>query len=426
MRTQASTLRSPGAPSSRRLAPLILLLGSITAIGPMSIDLYLPAFPELRTSLHTSASMIQVSLTTFLIGLAVGQMVVGPLSDAIGRRRPLLVGMTGYALASVFCALAPNVESLLAGRALQGFFGSVGAVLAQALVRDLFDGPLVARILSRLLLVMGVAPVLAPTLGGQLLTVTGWRGLFWVLTLFGVVMAVVVAVFVRETLPAEHRNRGGVRESIQGYRRVLSDRLYLAYGGISVLGFFLIFGYVSGSPFAYQTVHGVSPQLFGVLFGANAVGMVVASQVNARLVLKMSSFTILSRAVPVTVVAVLTLIVTTTTGAFGLLGLAVPLFVMMTSIGLILPNSGALALNRHPRSAGTAAAMVGMSQFVVGSLAGPAIGAFGAGTATPMVVVIAVGAAGMATIVLLAARRAKGDRREGDLEVSEPEPATAG
>ncbi|MGW5358804.1 Bcr/CflA family multidrug efflux MFS transporter [Actinopolymorpha pittospori] len=394
---------SVGAAGVSRLPLLILLLGSITAIGPMSIDLYLPAFPELTRSLHTSESMVQLTLTACLVGLAIGQALIGPLSDAIGRRKPLLVGMAGYAVASVVCALAPSVEALALGRFLQGLAGAAGAVLAQALVRDLVDGPMVASILSRLLLVMGVAPVLAPTLGGQLLGLTGWRGLFWVLTAFGVIMTVVVALFVRETLPHERRRSGGVAGTLRTYRQLLGDRRYVGYAAISALGFLTIFGYVSGSPFAYQEVHGVSPQVFGLLFGLNSIGMVAASQWNARLVLRSPSFQILRRALPFTVAAGLVLLLTTATGWFGLVGLAAPLFVLMSSLGLVLPNAGALALNRHPESAGTAAAMVGMTQFVVGAVAGPVIGALGAATAVPMAGVIAGGALGMAVIVLILA-----------------------
>ena len=412
---------SVGTAGVSRLPLFVLLLGSITAIGPLSIDLYLPAFPELTRSLHTTEAMVQLTLTACLVGLATGQAVFGPLSDSVGRRRPLLVGMVGYAFASVLCALAPNIEMLTAGRFLQGFAGSAGAVLAQALVRDLVEGPMVASVLSRLILVIGVAPVLAPTLGGQILGLTGWRGLFWVLAGFGVIMTGVVAVFVRETLPQERRQRGGVVSTLRGYRRVVRDRRYVGYAAVSAFGFLAVFGYVSGSPFAFQEVHGVSPQTFGLLFGLNGVGLVAASQLNARLVLRIPSFVILRRALPVTVTGALALAITTSTGAFGIVGLAVPLFVVMTSLGLVLPNSGALALNQHPESAGTAAALVGLTQFVVGAFAGPFIGAVGAGTAVPMAGVIAGGALGMSVIVALLVR---GDRSDARAAVRQPhEPA---
>ncbi|WP_460524749.1 Bcr/CflA family multidrug efflux MFS transporter [Flindersiella endophytica] len=392
---------SPSARPTPKIAPLVLLLGTITAIGPMSIDLYLPAFPTLTRELSTSESMVQLTLTACLVGLAVGQILVGPLSDAIGRRKPLLVGMSLYSVASLVCAFAPTIEALTFGRFLQGLAGSAGAVLSQALLRDLVEGPMVARVMSRLILVIGVAPVLAPTLGGQLLTLTGWRGLFWVLTAFGVVLTMVVTFFVRETLPVERRVRGGLRATVGTYRRILADKVFLAYAAISTLGFVMIFGYVSGSPFAYQEVHGVSPQTFGLLFGLNAVGMVITSQLNAWLVLRISPQTILTRAVPMSALAALSLLFTTSTGLFGLAGLAAPLFVLMSSIGLVLSNSGASALNQHPESAGSAAAFVGMSQFVIGAFAGPLIGIAGTGTAVPMAAVITFGALGMLTIALL-------------------------
>ncbi len=391
-----------------RLSALVLLLGSIIAIGPMSIDLYLPAFPGLITSLETTEPMVQLTLTACLVGLASGQAVIGPLSDAIGRRRPLLAGMALYALASVACALAPNVEVLTAGRFVQGVAAAAGTVISQALVRDLVEGPYVARVLSRLMLVMGVAPILAPTIGGQLLLFTGWRGLFWLLAGFGVVMTAIAAVFVKETLPVERRHSGGVADALRSYRSLLRDRRYVAYAALSMLSFVAIFAYVSGSPFAYQEVYNLSPQTFGLMFGLNAVGLVAASQLNAKLVLTVSPFRILVHAIPVTALAALALLVTTATGWFGLLGLAVPLAVLVTSIGLVLPNAGALALNRHPESAGAAAALVGTIQFVVGAFAGPLIGVMANGTAVPMALVIALGAVSAAVV---AGALVLGDRR---------------
>ncbi|MBM7787069.1 multidrug effflux MFS transporter [Tenggerimyces flavus] len=404
-------MRTPaGASGVPQLSGLVLLLGSIIAIGPMSIDLYLPAFPGLITSLETTEPMVQLTLTACLVGLASGQAVIGPLSDAIGRRRPLLAGMALYALASVACALAPTVEILTAGRFIQGVAAAAGTVISQALVRDLVEGPYVARVLSRLLLVMGLAPILAPTLGGQLLLVTGWRGLFWLLAGFGVLMTVVVAVFVKETLPVERRHQGGVADALRSYRSLLRDRRYVGYAALSMLGFVAIFAYVSGSPFAYQEVHQLSPQLFGLMFGINSVGLVAASQLNARLVLTVSPFRILLHAVPFMALAAVALLITTATGWFGLAGLTVPLFVLISSVGLVLPNAGALALNRHPESAGAAAALVGTIQFVVGAFAGPLIGVMANGTAVPMAVVIAIGAFGA---VAVAGLLVLGDRRRG-------------
>ena len=389
---------------------MVILLGSIIAVGPMSIDLYLPAFPQLTELLQTGARSVQLSLTAFLIGMAVGQIVIGPLSDAVGRRKPLVIGMIAYTLASLLCMISPTIEVLIASRLLQGLSGSVGAVMALALVRDMFDGPQLARMMSRLILVMGAAPVFAPMLGGWLLNLTGWRGLFGVLAGFGLVMTVVVAVFVSETLHTADRQHPGVRQTARSYRQVLADRRYLGYAAIQVSGFVLIFGYVSGSSFAYQEVHQVSEQVYGMLFGLNAVGQVIASQVNAWLVLRRDAASILRRTLPVTVLGAAALVLTTTTGFGGLSGLAVPMFVIMTTVGLILPNAGALALNRHPHNAGTAAAFVGMAQFAIGSLVGPVVSSFGTGSAAPMAIVIAVGVTSM---VLLSVVVGASDRRRG-------------
>lgn len=385
-----------------------MLLGSIIAVGPMSIDLYLPAFPQLTELLDTSARSVQLSLTAFLIGMAAGQVVIGPLSDAIGRRRPLVIGMIAYTLSSLLCMIAPSIEVLVGARLLQGLAGSVGTVMALALVRDMFDGPHLARMMSRLILVMGAAPVFAPMLGGWLLNIAGWRGLFGVLTGFGLVMTVVVAVFVSETVDTSDRRHPGVAQTLRSYRRVLADRRYLGYAAIQVSGFVLIFGYVSGSSFAYQEVHHVSEQVYGMLFGVNAVGQVVASQVNAWLVLRRDAGSILRRTLPVTVIGSAALVLTTTTGLGGLVGLAVPMFVIMCTVGLILPNAGALALNRHPHNAGTAAAFVGMAQFAIGSMVGPVVSSFGTGSAAPMAIVIAFGVTCMVVLTLVvgvAARR---------------------
>lgn len=398
-------------PTPSRLPALILLLGSITAVGPLSIDLYLPAFPELARQLETSESAIQLSLTACLIGLALGQAVNGPLSDRIGRRLPLLVGMSGYTVASVLCAVAPSVTVLTGARFLQGVTGAAGIVVAQALVRDVVSGPQVARLLSRLMLVSGVAPILAPTLGGQLLRFTGWRGIFVVLAVFGAVMVVVIALFLRETLPAERRHAGGAGEVLSSYAAVLRDRRFVAYVLTCGLGFAVIFGYVSGSPFAYQEVHGLSPQQFGLLFGLNSVGFVLSSQLNARLVLRHEPIRLLRRGVPVTAAAAVLLVLTTTTGAFGVVGLAVPLFFVMSSLGLVIPNAAALALNRQPKRAGTAAALVGMSQSVVGAVAGPLVGIGGSDSAVAMGVVIAAGGFGALGLVVLVSRRETRSRR---------------
>lgn len=397
----------PEATAPPRLSRLVLLLGSIIAVGPLSIDLYLPAFPELVDSLGATETRIQLTLTACLVGLALGQFLSGPISDAVGRRRPLLVGMAGYAVASTLCALAPNAEVLTATRFLQGMTGAAGLVIAQALVRDQVSGVAVARVMSLLMLVIGVAPILAPVLGGQLLLLTGWRGLFWVLTAFGVIMTVVVAVFVRETLPVERRQTGGIRNAARSYRGLTRDRRFMAYLVASGLGFAVIFGYVSGSPFVYQEIHGVSPQAFGMLFGLNSLGLVAGSQLNARLVLSYSPLQILRVAVLISSVGSLALLATTSTGAFGLAGLVAPLFVVVSSLGLVLPNAGALAMDLHPESAGTAAALLGTSQSVVGAVAGPLVGAAGAGSAVPMAVVMTAGAVGAALVTTLVGRRAR-------------------
>ncbi|MBB1257873.1 multidrug effflux MFS transporter [Streptomyces alkaliterrae] len=379
---------------------LILILGSLTALPALSMDLYLPALPALGGELGGAASQVQLTLTTCLLGLAVGQIVVGPMSDRFGRRRPLLIGMAGYVLASAACALAPTMAALTAFRLVQGLAGAAGIVIARAVVRDLFDGLAMARFFSTLMLVSGAAPVLAPVFGGQLLRVTDWRGIFLTLAVVGTLLALVAARWLPETLPADRRHGGGVREALRTMRTLLRDRVFTGYLLAGSLTFAALFAYVAASPFVVQEIYGASPQTFGLLFMVNSIGLVATGQLNGRvLVGRVRLDTVIGAGLVVTGTAALALLLMTT-GVFGDVGLAAVaagLFVLMSGMALVLPNASSQGLMRAGHAAGTASALIGTSQFLVGAIASPLVGIAGEHTAVPMaltqlsVIVLAAG-----------------------------------
>src|SRR3954452_11435292 len=263
---------------------LIIVLGAVNAIGPLSIDMYLPAFPAIAASLHASAAQVQLTLTACVAGLALGQLIVGPLSDRLGRRRPLIAAMTIYAVASVLCSVAPSAPALMALRFVQGLAGAGGVVISRAVVRDLHSGAEAVRLFSSLMLVTGLAPILAPLVGGQVLEVTSWRGIFVVLAVLSALIALVVLAGLRETLPPERRSRQGMARTLATMGDLLHDRWFVGHALAGGLAFGALFAYISGSSFVLQGVYGVSPQVYSVLFAANGLGLIAGSQINARLV----------------------------------------------------------------------------------------------------------------------------------------------
>ena len=394
---------APARPSRRERLQLIGVLGALSALGPLSIDLYLPAFPALAADFGSRESSIQLTLTACLTGLALGQAFVGPLSDALGRRRPLLIGLALYLLASAVCALAPSTPALVAGRFLQGLAGAAGVVIARAVVRDLHGGSAAARFFSRLMLVTGLAPILAPVLGAELLRYTSWRGVFWVLTVVGVLLLALVVVGLRETLPPDRRRDGSLGDTARTYARLATDRVFMGYALSGGLAFAALFAYISGSSFVLQDVYGISPQGYALLFGVNSLGLTVMSQVNGRLVDRVPLRSLLRAGMIVTAVGGVLAVVAAATGLGGLTGIATALFLVASGLGFVMPNSTALALADHPEAAGTASALLGALQFVVGAVAAPLVGAFADGTALPMAVVIAVaGAGGLVALGVLA------------------------
>nr|WP_236718270.1 multidrug effflux MFS transporter [Actinoplanes sp. TFC3] len=393
---------------------LVLVLGFLIALGPLTIDMYLPALPTITNELHTTAAAVQLTLTGTLVGLALGQLLVGPLSDAVGRRTPLLFGVGVHIFASVLCVIAPNLAVLGTLRVLQGLGAAAGAVVAMAIVRDLFTGLPAARLLSRLMLVMGAAPILAPTLGGITLNWTSWRGVFVVLTVFGVAILTVTALGLPETLPVERRRNGGVGGTLRDYGRLFTDRAYLGLVLVAGLAMAALFAYVSGSSFVFQDEYGMSEQQFGFVFGAGAIGLITATQGNVLLLRRFSPARILITSLAVGATAGVVLLVFASTGFGGLSGILVPLWVVLAATGLAMPNAPALALSRHGEAAGTAAALLGAIQFGVGALAAPLVGVLG-NDAVGMGLVIAGGMVAANIVLALVVRPWR-------LPVEEPNP----
>ena len=375
-----------GQPSRRQL---ILILGSLSAFGPLSIDMYLPALPAMARDLHAATSAAQLTLTGCLIGLAAGQLLAGPVSDARGRRMPLLAGLAAYAVASALCIVAPDVWILLVLRLLQGLAGAAGIVIARAVVRDLYDGDEMARFYSYMLLVNGVAPIAAPIAGAQLLRVTDWRGVFAVLTLIGLVLLLVSARWLPETWPPERRRPGGLTAVLRDGRLLAADVSFGRFALATGLAFGAMFAYISGSSFVLQSRFGISPQLFSVIFAINGAGIIAAGQLSQRLLGRLSLRTLFAAGLAGSAAGGILVLVTALTGA-GLALLLPALFIVVASIGFVLPNGTALALASHADRAGSAAALIGSAQFAIGAIAAPLAGVAGSDTILPMALVICV------------------------------------
>jgi DHA1 family bicyclomycin/chloramphenicol resistance-like MFS transporter len=372
----ALSLPGPGI-GKPRTARTALTLGAFVALGPLTIDMYLPALPTIATELETTSAAVQLTLTGTLVGLALGQLVLGPLSDTFGRRRPLLAGTALHVVASLLVLVAPNIAVLGALRLLQGVGTAAGAVIAIAVVRDLFDGRAAATMLSRLFLVIGAAPVLAPTIGGEVLRFTSWRGVFVILAVYGLLLLAVGFFLLRETLPPERRSSSGVAGTLRGYRSLFGDRAYVGLVLVAGLTMAGLFSYVSGSSFVYQDEFGLDEQQFGLLFGAGAIWLIAATQLNPVLLRWFSPAQVLIAGTVGGAAAGAVLLVLSATGTGGLFAVAVPLWAVLFACGLALPNAPALALSRHGDAAGTAAALLGAVQFGVGAAVSPLVGLLG-------------------------------------------------
>lgn len=373
------------------------MLGLLSTFGPISLDLYLPSLPELATDLGAPTSSAQLTITACLLGLAAGQLVAGPLSDQFGRRRPLLIGLVAYLVTSLACAFAPTVEVLVVLRLLQGLAGSAGLVIARAVARDLYGGRDLLIVYARLVLVSGLAPVVAPLLGGQLSAVMDWRGIFGVLAGFGLVLVLTGLVGVPESLPAERRTPGGLRANVAGFRELLGDRLFLGAAFASGLAGAAMFAYIAGATFVLQRIYGMSPQGFSYAFGLNALGIMAMSQLGARLARSWTEVRMLGLGLGLTLVGAVGVLVSVLVG-FGLVPLLVALFVMVSPVGLVFPTATTLALADYPHQAGRASSLLGLGQYIAGAVVAPLVGLGGEDTAVPLGVVV-VGASLSAVVV---------------------------
>jgi DHA1 family bicyclomycin/chloramphenicol resistance-like MFS transporter len=356
---------------------MIVTLGVMVALGPLTIDMYLPALPKIADELGVSSSVAQLTLTGTLAGLALGQLIVGPLSDSLGRRRPLMAGIVLHMLASVLCLFAPNIAVLGVARGLQGVGAAAGMVVAIAVVGDLFADSVAATVMSRLMLVLGVAPVIAPSLGAAILLKATWHWVFAALVLLAGALLLVAALALPETLPPSHRRPLRVRSIAATYLELLRDARFVVLVLVGSLGMSGLFAYIAGASFVLQGKYGLDQQMFALVFAAGAIALIGATQFNVVLLRRFTPQTIALWALTAAAAAGLVFVGLAAGHIGGLLGFVLPVWAILAAMGLVLPNAPAVALSRHPDAAGTAAALLGAAQFGLGAAIAPLVGVLG-------------------------------------------------
>lgn len=390
---------------------MALILGTLSAFGPLSLDMYLPALPTLADEFQSSTSYAQLSLTACMVGLAAGQLLAGPLSDVRGRRAPLIAGLILYTIASILCLVSPTMGSFVVLRFIQGAAGAAGIVISRAVVRDVYSGPELTRFFSLLMLINGVAPIAAPIIGGQLLAYTSWRGVFILLSIIGVLTLVAVVVGLGETLPAERRSSGGLKQTLITFRKIAGDRLFMGYAltqGFVSAG---MFAYISGSPFVLQKIYGISPQMFSICFAINGLGIILASQIAGRLAGKVSETRLLIAGLITAALGGTSLLIAILAGG-NLISVLIPLFLVVSSVGLVNTASFSLAMANQEKSAGSASALIGVMTFLFGGIVAPLVGLGGEGTAVPMGIVIAC--ADLGALLIYVVMVGKNGKRQGE------------
>ncbi|MFJ2984711.1 MULTISPECIES: multidrug effflux MFS transporter [unclassified Pseudomonas] len=382
---------------------MVLILGALSAFGPLAIDFYLPAFPAMAQAFATDEKHVQTTLAAYFLGLSLGQLAYGPVADRFGRRKPLLFGVALFTLASLACAYAPNLDTLILARFVQALGGCAGMVLSRAIVSDKCDPVASAKVFSQLMLVMGLAPILAPMLGGVLVNLAGWQSIFLTLSLFSAACLVAVGLGLPESLPA-HMPRQPLSGALRQYLRLLADRVFVGHaltGGIAIAG---MFAYIAGSPFVFIKLYGVPAEHYGWLFGTNAAGFILVAQINARLLAKRGPAFLLVRAVWLYLAAGLVLLGVAALRPAQLWPLLVPLFVCIASLGCIIPNASACAMSGQGARAGSASALMGCLQFSVAAGAASLVGLLHDGSAVPMTLVISLCGALVVSAALLTRR----------------------
>jgi DHA1 family bicyclomycin/chloramphenicol resistance-like MFS transporter len=414
--------RARGRGSTRKMPTgwrQVVLIGTMSIFGPLCIDMYLPALPQINRDLHASASAVQLTLTACLIGIALGQLLIGPVSDRLGRRLPLLIGLASFVFASLACAVAPNIYALIIFRLIQGMGGAAGIVISRSIVRDLHSGVALARFFATLMLATGVGPVFAPQIGSWILAFTDWRGVFVVLAVFGLLLLVSAWWRVPETLPQDKRLTGSILSTLGTMVGVTRDRVFLGYVLACGLGMGATFAYIAGSSFVLQNVYGLSPLDYGLVFAVNACGLIIGAQVSGKLAGRFGASRLLTAGLTTMVVGGALLFFVVQTRAVGLDGVIPSLWIVMFGFGFVGPNAAALAMQRYPHAAGSAAAVLGAFQFGMAALIAPLAGLGGTHDATPMVTLILVlSAAAVASRFLLAGSARRQTARQAQAEAA--------
>lgn len=372
---------------------IAVVLGSLAAFAPLSIDMYLPALPILADYFHTSPSFIQLTLTFFLLGLSLGQLFAGPISDIRGRRKPLLIGLIIYAVVSLLCVFSPSIWTFILLRFVQGLAGAVGIVISRAIVRDLYSGTELTKFFALLSLVNGTAPILAPIAGAQLLRFVPWQGVFIVLGLIGFIMFIAVLFGLSETLPEERRLRGGIKNTFLTFRKLFFDRSFIGYAFSQGLVSATMFAYISGSPFVVQEIYGASPQIFSLIFAINGLGIMIASQTTGRLAGRIQESKLLIFGLGMSLFGAVALFILILLQA-KLWMVLVPLFFVVASVGIVNTAGFSLAMQKQGKNAGSASALLGVLSFVFGGVTSPLVGIGGGESAIPMGLVMVFAASG--------------------------------
>ena len=370
---------------------LIIMLGTLAAFGPLSIDMYLPSFRTIATDLHTNMSRVQYTLASFNIGIAIGQLIYGPLADKLGRKKGLIMGLIIYCMGSIGCAMAGSINQMIALRFLQALGGCSGMVISRAIVRDKYAGDRSARIFSLIMLVMGAAPILAPSLGSFLLQKFSWPWIFWTLAAISITVLIAIITTFEESLKPEQRDPLALKNAFANYGKIIRDRRFLGYSlslGFTSAG---MFAYITGSSFVFIKLYNLNEQAYGMLFGINAIGIVGSSQINGYLLKKYHFDYILRRGIASFAICAIILAISAISGFAGIYGITVPLFLSIATMGFIMPNASAGALQNQAKHAGSASALLGTLSFGCGALSAISVSLLANNTVVPMVSVIAAG-----------------------------------